>query len=118
MMTITSAVRILLSLALAMPITASMGDVKAPAKVTSRPGTTISVVGTLVDGVECPALRADKTNELFTLTGKPGNFKNGDHVKVTGKVVELSICQQGTTIAVAKIVRVKSHVRRGSGSAG
>lgn len=113
MKTISSAVRILLSLALAIPIAASMSGVKA----TSRPGTTISVVGTLVEGVECPALRADKTNELFTLTGKPGNFKNGDHVKVTGKVVELSICQQGTTITVSKIVRVKPHVRRGSGSA-
>lgn len=86
--------------------TAAASDEKAP-KDASKPGTSITVVGTLIKGVECQALREDKTNKVFTLTKKPKGYKNGDHVKVTGKTVDISICQQGTTIAVTKIVKVK-----------
>ena len=86
--------------------TAAAGDEKA-SKDAPKSGTSITVVGTLIKGVECQALREDKTNKIFTLTKKPKGFKNGDHVKVTGKVVDISICQQGTTIAVTKIVKVK-----------
>jgi hypothetical protein len=65
----------------------------------------IVVVGTLTDeGIECQALREDKTDKLYTLT-KNGGFKRGDHVKVTGPIAEVSICQQGTTISVNTIVK-------------
>jgi hypothetical protein len=69
----------------------------------------ITVVGTLTDeGVECQAMREDKTNELYTLIPreKLEGFKNGDYVRVEGTVVEISICQQGTTIGISTISRV------------
>ena len=73
-------------------------DAAAPKKIT--------VVGRLTkEGVECRALREDKTNKLFTLTGKVP-YKNGTHVKVTGTIPNVSICQQGITIAVTSITKV------------
>jgi len=80
----------------------------AAEKAPPKPGTVITVIGTLTKGVECQALREDKTDEIYTLTKKPKGVKNGDHVKVTGKVVDVSTCQQGTTIAVTKIVKIKT----------
>jgi hypothetical protein len=72
-----------------------------------KPVKSITVIGKLTpEGVECQAMREDKTNKLFTLTGNLGGFKNGDHVKVVGTIVDISICQQGTTIAVSSISRV------------
>ena len=67
----------------------------------------VTIIGKLTaEGVECRALRADGSNELYTLTGKTGGFANGDHVKVVGKIAEISYCMQGTTIAVKSITRV------------
>ena len=67
----------------------------------------VTIIGKLTaEGVECRALRADGTNELYTLAGKTGGFANGDHVKVVGKIAEVSFCMQGTTIAVKSITRV------------
>lgn len=65
----------------------------------------ITVTGTLIEGVECQALRQDQTNKVFTLTSVPQGFANGDHVTVTGTPVEISICQQGTTISVTKMAK-------------
>jgi hypothetical protein len=65
---------------------------------------TIEVKGVLTDeGVECQALRADD-GTLYTLSGKLRGFKTGDRVRVTGTVAEVSICQQGITIEIRKIV--------------
>jgi hypothetical protein len=69
----------------------------------------ITVVGTLTDeGVECQAMREDKTNKLYKLIprDKLEGFNNGDHVKVEGTVVEISFCQQGTTVSISSITRV------------
>jgi hypothetical protein len=100
----------------------SSGTAKAPTKEAVPAATTaqtttnkvaapapkkITVVGKLTkEGVECRAMREDKTNKLYTLTGKVP-FKNGTHVKVTGTISQVSICQQGTTIAVSSITQVK-----------
>jgi len=68
----------------------------------------ITVVGTLTDeGVECQAMRENKTNKLYTLVPREKlvDFKNGDHVKVEGTIAEISFCQQGTTINISSIIR-------------
>ena len=73
----------------------------------NEPNNSITVIGTLTEeGVECQAMRSLDDNKLYTLTGNLQGFKNGDKVEVTGKVVEVSICMQGTTIAVDKITKV------------
>jgi hypothetical protein len=78
----------------------------ADSKAAAKPAT-VTVVGTLIKGVECQALREDKTSKVFTLTPRPKGFKNGQHVTVSGTVVEISPCQQGTTIAVKTIKKAK-----------
>ncbi len=70
----------------------------------------ITVVGTLTnEGVECQAMRQDKTKKLFTLVPKSKlkGFKNGDRVRVTGTIADINPCMQGTTIAIKTIKRVK-----------
>ena len=67
----------------------------------------LTVIGKITaEGVECKAMREDGTNELYTLAGNTGAFKSGDHVKVVGKIAEISFCMQGKTIAVKSITRV------------
>jgi LysM repeat protein len=67
------------------------------------PSRGITVRGLMTrEGVECPALRSDD-GELYTLTGRTRDFGPGDVVTVTGRPVERSICQQGTTIEVERI---------------
>ena len=74
----------------------------------STRGESVTVTGTLTDeGVECRALRADD-GTLFTLTGDLKTFKTGDRVTVTGTRAEVSICMQGTTIAVKTIEKAKA----------
>jgi hypothetical protein len=69
-------------------------------------GAALSVTGTLTkEGVECPAMRGDD-GKLYTLTSPAiGAFGPGDRVHVEGSMAEMSICQQGTTIVVAKITK-------------
>ncbi len=63
----------------------------------------VCINGTLTDdGVECQALRGEDGG-LYTLVGDLGEFKNGDEVCVCGTIAELSVCMQGTTIAVSWI---------------
>lgn len=65
------------------------------------------VIGELTDeGVECPALRADD-GTLYTLAGDTGSFQTGDRVQVEGRVSQMSICMQGTTLEVERISRVQ-----------
>lgn len=66
---------------------------------------TIRVAGRLTDeGVECPALRTED-GALYTLTGDLGGAQPGDRVVVEGTLPDMSMCMQGTTIAVARIER-------------
>jgi LysM repeat protein len=77
-----------------------VGVVPAP----PPPPQDVRVVGTLTrEGVECPAMRGDD-GKLYTLTGgNVGDFFPGDRVRVDGRVAQVSICQQGTTISVTRI---------------
>jgi hypothetical protein len=63
----------------------------------------VRITGTLTDaGVECQALETDN-GTVYTLTGNLRDFEVGDRVRVVGKVAEVSICQQGTTLQVLNI---------------
>ena len=82
---------------------ATVNHVEVKGKAVEKPGKTVVVRGVLTDeGVECQALRSDD-NTLYTLAGKVEGFKIGDRVKVTGKVAEVSTCQQGITLDVQNI---------------
>jgi hypothetical protein len=70
-------------------------------------GRRITVTGRLTgEGVECQAFRA-KNGTLYTLTGNLRGFKAGDRVRVVGRVAEISICMQGTTLSVESIRKIK-----------
>jgi hypothetical protein len=63
----------------------------------------VRITGTLTDaGVECQALETEN-GTVYTLTGNLRDFEVGDRVRVVGKVAEVSICQQGTTLQVLNI---------------
>jgi hypothetical protein len=63
----------------------------------------VTIEGVLSDeGVTCPALRGDD-GELYTLAGDIGELQPGQRVRVTGEVAEVSMCMQGTTIALGDI---------------
>ncbi len=65
--------------------------------------------GELTDeGVECPAFRSDD-GELYTLTGDLGDSTTGDRVRIVGTPVEVSTCQQGTTIEIVEIGLVEEN---------
>ena len=60
--------------------------------------------GTMTDeGVECPAFR-DADGYLYTLTGDLGSLEPGDAAVVQARYVEASICQQGTTLEVVRVL--------------
>lgn len=72
----------------------------------------VAIIGTLTgEGVECPAMRGED-GVLYTLAGLPGEIEIGDRIEVKGEPAAISICQQGTTIAVSGI---KVLSRSGSG---
>ena len=63
----------------------------------------ISVTGTLTrEGAECQAMRGDD-GRLYTFQRRRDDFRPGDRVTVEGHKVEVSSCQQGTTIDVGRI---------------
>jgi hypothetical protein len=63
----------------------------------------ISVTGTLTrEGAECQAMRGDD-GRLYTFQRRRDDFRPGDRVIVEGHRVEVSSCQQGTTIDVVRI---------------
>jgi len=69
----------------------------------AAPPATVTVAGTLTDeGVECPALRA-ADGRLYTLLGEV-DAPVGAQVRVRGREVEISFCQQGTTLQVDEVV--------------
>jgi LysM repeat protein len=63
----------------------------------------VVVTGTLTrEGAECQAMRGDD-GKLYTLAGEFRGFRPGDRVRVEGRIAEVSICMQGTTIDVRRI---------------
>ncbi len=84
-------------------LTLAVASTMAPVYASS--GEPMNVTGKLTnDGVECQAMRSDD-GKLYTLIGDLKGFRNGDRVKVTGSIAEVSFCMQGTTIKVEKIER-------------
>jgi endonuclease YncB( thermonuclease family) len=69
----------------------------------STPEDEVCVVGRRVaGGVECPAFRAiDGT--LYTLLGDIGGLGEGTPACLCGRIARISICMQGTTLAVSRI---------------
>lgn len=64
--------------------------------------------GTITDeGVECLAMR-DGDDFLYTLIGDTGGLAAGDSTVVEARLVEASICQQGTTLEIVRIVPVSN----------
>ena len=101
--------RVLKGMPLAVAATA-VATVSLIASAQAQPNRPVTVTGTLTDeGVECQALRGDD-GHLYTLAGDLSGFSTGDRVRVKGRVAEVSICQQGTTIEVR---RIRESRRRG-----
>lgn len=66
----------------------------------------IVVEGVLVPGgVECQLFQGDDSKQ-YSLVGDMKGFKNGDHVKITGKRVEISFCMKGETLFITEIEKV------------
>ena len=75
----------------------------------SNDGTAVTVVGRLTsEGVECQALRGDD-GQLYTLLGDIGALPVETRVRVLGKRLEFSSCQQGITIRVQSITPADSY---------
>lgn len=55
------------------------------------------------EGVECLGFR-DGDGYLYTLIGETGDLEPGDEVMVEARYVEASICQQGTTLEVTRVL--------------
>ena len=69
-----------------------------------RPDGTLQRTGEVTDeGVECLAFR-DADGYLYTLIGGTGDLQPGDEAVIEGRYVEASICQQGTTIEVTRVL--------------
>jgi hypothetical protein len=69
----------------------------------AAPGGRVTLNGTMSDeGVECAGLE-DASGALYTLTGSDDWPEAGTAVTVEGTIAEMSICQQGLTIAVESI---------------
>jgi hypothetical protein len=80
----------------------------------TRPDGILQRTGELTDeGVECPAMR-DTDGFLYTLIGDVGDIEArgleaGDPIVVEARYVETSICMQGTTLEVERILPASSH---------
>lgn len=53
-------------------------------------------------GVECPAFRAED-GTLYTLLGDIGGLGEGTRACLCGRIARISMCMQGTTLAVSRI---------------
>ena len=64
---------------------------------------TMELLGTLIPGgVECQLFQAE-SGEKYTLVGDLKSFKNGDRVKLTGEIVQMSHCMQETTLLLETV---------------
>jgi hypothetical protein len=85
----------------ASPLQRQSAQAEDPAGASER----LTVTGVLTgEGVECPVLRADD-GRLYALLGDIGEAAPGDRLRVTGRVAEMSICMQGTALAVETVER-------------
>ncbi len=83
---------------------ATEGDLPRAPDNADPSGTAICVLGRITDeGVECPTLRS-QDGTLYSLAGDLGEFDVGDEVCVCGPTGGFSICMQGTTVTVHRIV--------------
>jgi len=74
-----------------------------PFHVTRVDGT-LQRTGQITDeGVECLAMR-DTDGFLYTLLGNIGELEAGDEVVIEARYVEASMCMQGTTLEVLRLV--------------
>lgn len=63
----------------------------------------IEMTGTITrQGVECPTMRGDD-GRTYSLLGDIRGFRPGDRVSISGRVAEMSFCQQGTAVEVRRI---------------
>jgi hypothetical protein len=70
----------------------------------TRPDGILQRTGTITgEGVECLAMR-DTDGFLYTLVGNTEGLADGQSVVVQGRYVETSICMQGTTIEVVRVL--------------
>jgi hypothetical protein len=79
-----------------------------PFHVTSADGL-LQRTGQMTDeGVECPAMR-DTDGFLYTLIGDVGELDEGEAVVVEARYVETSMCMQGTTLEVVRVLPPPSN---------
>ena len=72
--------------------------------VTGQSSNELMVRGQVTDqGVECPTLLGTD-GLLYSLAGDIGTARPGDEICVRGERAEMSICMQGTTIAVHEVL--------------
>lgn len=74
-----------------------------PFHVTREDGTLRRTGEVTDEGVECLAFR-DSDGYLYTLIGETEGLEPGDSVVVEARYVEASICQQGTTLEVTRLL--------------
>ncbi len=70
----------------------------------TRPDGILQRTGRITDeGVECLAMR-DGDDFLYTLIGEVGDLEPGDPVVLQARYVEMSVCNQGTTLEVVEVL--------------
>jgi len=80
-----------------------LGDEGKPER--PQVGKSFNLRGKLTEeGVECQAMRGED-GRLYTLVGELKGFRAGNAVCVRGRVAEISMCMQGTTLVVEEIGR-------------
>ncbi|CBE69894.1 MAG: hypothetical protein F9K13_07300 [Candidatus Methylomirabilis oxygeniifera] len=73
---------------------------------------TLERTGTLISGgVECQLFQAE-SGERYTLIGDLKSFKDGDRVRLTGEIVQMSHCMQETTLLLNTITDAPSDRHR------
>ena len=77
----------------------------------AAPSGSIMVEGRIENGVECPLIHTPD-GDLYALALGEADFGPGDYVRITGDLVDMSICQQGKgTIEPSRIDSIESPAR-------
>lgn len=69
---------------------------------------TITVSGCVREGVECMVLEPFKGNQKYSLVSG-SNLQIGAAYRITGTIVEVSICQQGKALKPTKVTKLKTR---------
>ena len=89
------------------------GEPGGEEELASMPPEQVFLEGRLTDeGVECQAIR-DFEGELYTLTGDLGSLSNmqaGDPIRILGRPIDASPCQQGTTLEIMEVTRLSEDM--------